>query len=89
MVRDAEAGTPGKLREAAQREDWQTLHFLAHSVKGMAGNILAQDLHRQAMEADMAAREGRTEAAQLCLALAGALESLLQEVAHYLSSADT
>jgi PAS domain S-box-containing protein len=88
MVRDSEADMPEKLRDAARREDWQALHFLAHSVKGMAGNIMAQALHRQAMEADMAARQARPEAAGLCMELASALENLLQEIARTISAAE-
>jgi HPt (histidine-containing phosphotransfer) domain-containing protein len=88
MVRNSEAGTPDKLRDAARREDWQALHFLAHSVKGMAGNIMAPALHKEAMEADMAARESRPEAAQLGMNLAVSLEALLAELARYGAESD-
>jgi PAS domain S-box-containing protein len=89
MVRDSEATMPEKLRDAVRREDWQALHFLTHSVKGMAGNIMAQAVHRLARETDMAAREARPEAAQLGMELASALENLLQEVGRYISAAET
>jgi len=83
MVKESEAGTPDKLRDAARREDWQALHFLAHSVKGMAGNIMAPALHKEAMEADMAARENRPQAVPLAMNLALSLEALLAELARY------
>ncbi|MDD5295839.1 MAG: PAS domain S-box protein [Rhodocyclaceae bacterium] len=83
MVRETEAATPAKLREAARRQDWEAMHFIAHSVKGMAGNIMAKGVHKQAMEADMAAREARSEAVSMAMDLADTLEILLQELACY------
>lgn len=54
--------TPENLSRAIASEDWGTVHQIAHTLKGMAGHILANDLFAAAQKVcgDIQ-RHGRTE----------------------------
>lgn len=65
------------LREAVSRNDSEQMFFHAHNIKGMAGNLLALELAKQAQAAEQAIREKEPAAPAEALALADALESLL------------
>ncbi len=54
-----------KIRDAFNRKDWESLVQIAHSLKGSAGNIGADDLHKAAWELETAGREGAPIAALL------------------------
>jgi PAS domain S-box-containing protein len=74
-----EAGV--KLRQAADDGDLPTLRFLAHSVKGMAGNLEARRSFEAAKALESAARDCSADAAALGLRLAGELRLLEAELA--------
>ncbi len=76
-VREAHAQTPQHLRTAAEAGDLTTMTELAHSLKGMAGNIMATPLVDLARRTERAARAGLADAPFLCLQLAAALDELL------------
>jgi CheY-like chemotaxis protein len=69
-----------KLRAARADEDLAQITFLAHTLKGMAGNLIAHPLQELALRTEQAARGGRREALRLAEELAAALEGLLDEV---------
>ena len=68
------------LREAANQGDRDRLVFMAHRLKGTAGNLFAKSLHTLAMEAEKRARALDLEAPRLALELADALDGLLAEI---------
>jgi len=76
-VLENNTATPARLRELAAGRDYAALAFLAHSLKGMGGNLMAHDLHDLARQAEDSARAGQTDAPALAEALAEALEVLL------------
>jgi HPt (histidine-containing phosphotransfer) domain-containing protein len=72
---------PENLRGAAVRQDFQTLAFLAHRIKGMAGNMMAPGIFELAREGEAAARQARSDAVPLAEKLASAVEGMLAEMA--------
>jgi CheY-like chemotaxis protein/HPt (histidine-containing phosphotransfer) domain-containing protein len=75
------ADSPARLREAARCGDVKTIAFLAHSIKGMAGNLLAHAVQDIASQTDLAARNGAAETAEQALRLADAFDGLLAQMA--------
>ena len=70
--------TADKLRQAAQSEDWDTLVFVAHSLKGVAGSIRAPQLRLLASQTEQAGRQHDAEAVALSQDLAQGLEQVLR-----------
>ncbi len=66
-----------RLRAQVAADDIVGIERLAHELKGTAGNLCATEVQHQAVLAMEAAREGRPEARDLALALAGALDRLI------------
>ena len=80
-VEKAHAGTAAELRRLAESRDLENLAFLAHGMKGSAGNLMADGLRRLAQETERAAREGRgDEVVLLAERLALALEDMLDDI---------
>ncbi|OYY95588.1 MAG: hypothetical protein B7Y41_03560 [Hydrogenophilales bacterium 28-61-23] len=77
----AHGETPARLREAAAQGELEQLAFLAHTLKGVGGNIKAARLHELAARAETSARGGRADAAELAGQLAFAMEALLAAIA--------
>ena len=69
--------TPSRLREAAAELDWDTLVFVAHSLKGVAGNIRADALRAWAAETELAARQHAPDAAERAQVLADGLARIM------------
>ncbi len=72
---------PIKLREAAERRNWEELAFLAHALKGLAGNLSATAVHSIAVKLELAATGRDASAAGLAYRLAEEMEVLLAEAA--------
>ena len=68
------------LRETAQQGDRDRLVFIAHRLKGTAGNLFANRLHQLATETETCARALDLAAPRLALELAEALDGLLTEI---------
>jgi len=68
------------LREAAHQGDRDRLVFIAHRLKGTAGNLFAKSVHALATETEKRARALDIEAPRLALELADALDGLLTEI---------
>lgn len=71
--------TPAKLRAAGN--DYKVLTFLAHSLKGMGGNLLADELHALAARVEVAANRQDEGALALVEPLAVETEKLLEALA--------
>ncbi|MDP2826356.1 MAG: PAS domain S-box protein, partial [Sulfuritalea sp.] len=79
-MREHHADTPARLRAAAQQGDRETLMFMAHTLKGVSGNLEARRLHELALTFEAALRAGEDIAAERVDALAVALETVLAEM---------
>jgi PAS domain S-box-containing protein len=90
-VLESQDSTPEKLREAARIGDIKALSLLAHSLKGLTGNISAPTAYALAREADEKAclavgnttRENLDSAFDAADRLAGQMEALLRELARH------
>ena len=78
--------TPARLRSAAQARDKQTLLFVAHTLKGVAGNLSATPLGELAARTEAAIRAGEAAAEALVPELAAATEGLLQALRQHLDA---
>ena len=78
LLRQSHADGPDKLRAAARSGDLGSLAFMAHSIKGVSGNLMAWGVLELARTAEQAAREGRPDASDHAERLARALEELLE-----------
>ncbi|MBC2693732.1 MAG: response regulator [Desulfobacteraceae bacterium] len=77
--------TISNIRSAFEGEDWESLMHLSHSLKGSAGSIGADELHKAAQELETAGKEGA-----LTSALLDRVETALNQVLESLQSlADT
>lgn len=79
------ANAPARLRELSAAEDYGALVFLAHNLKGIAGNIAAPAQQELAARTEAAARQQDTKSLELALALATGVETLLAELKRYLA----
>jgi len=84
-VRDTHATTPQKLRAAAEQQDVETLRFVAHSLKGMAGNMQVARLLVIARQVEAQLKAGKLDSAVASAQqLAQMLEGTLAEIDTYL-----
>lgn len=73
-------GAPALLRVQAEQGDWAALTATAHSIKGLAGNLVAAGVQDLARQTELAARAGDPDAARLALALAQGMEVMLKDL---------
>jgi PAS domain S-box-containing protein len=85
----SEADTPVRLRQVAEAGDAQTLAFMAHALKGTAGNLMAQSVYALALATEQAARGESPEAFGQARNLAEATERLLAELAEWSGRIDS
>jgi PAS domain S-box-containing protein len=79
--------TPAQLRAAAAAHDPEALGFAAHSLKSMAGNLMAHGVRDLARQLEAAARQGDTAIAiTLAAELARATEAMLAALASHLGA---
>ncbi len=74
---------PATLRECAAARDLSEIAFLAHSIKGVAGNIKAQRVFELSLATEQAARQGQGEACAMAESLASLLEAMSRELEAY------
>ncbi|BCU07886.1 response regulator [Allochromatium tepidum] len=79
-VLESNQGQADLLREAANQGNRDRLVFIAHRLKGTAGNLFAKSVHTLATETEKRARALDIEAPRLGLELADALDGLLTEI---------
>jgi signal transduction histidine kinase/DNA-binding NarL/FixJ family response regulator/HPt (histidine-containing phosphotransfer) domain-containing protein len=80
-VGEHHADTAAELRTAAKNSDRETLIFMAHSLKGIGGNLEARGLNQLARNLEAALRAGEEIEPARVEELAGALEAVLAELA--------
>jgi signal transduction histidine kinase/CheY-like chemotaxis protein len=76
------------LRAAAAAERYADLAWLAHALRGAAGNLRAWRVMEQAQQLEDAAREHRSDVAELTETLAASTERLLAELAAHAQMTD-
>jgi len=81
---DSTAEIPGQLRQWAAEGNLVEIGKAAHSLKGAAGNLLAQEAEDLALQTQLAARADDPQAPALALELADALDQLLAACAERL-----
>jgi HPt (histidine-containing phosphotransfer) domain-containing protein len=74
-----------KFREAIAAEDFERLVFLAHGLKGTAGNLAANAIHALAGQVVTAARQGDHQAFRLADTLIIKLERMLDQLSRYIA----
>ncbi len=80
----SQALTPQRLREAARASDIEALRFLAHSVKGMSGNLKAQGVFELARQCELSAHAAQVDqSAEQAIQLATALDTMLAEMSSH------
>ncbi len=77
----SQAESPAKLRAAAQAGNQGDMAFIAHALKGMGGNLMADELRELAARTEAAARAGEAQSTELAEELALAVERLLAALA--------
>ncbi|MBI4754204.1 MAG: PAS domain S-box protein [Betaproteobacteria bacterium] len=77
IARESILPLPQRLRREALAMDLAALAVTAHTVKGMAGNLMAAAALDVACRTEQAAREGRQEAGTLAQELGRAVEGIL------------
>jgi signal transduction histidine kinase/DNA-binding response OmpR family regulator len=78
---------PARLRELSGAADYDALAFLAHGLKGIAGNIAATPQQDLAARTESLARQRDPHSLTLARELAESLEALLAELNDYLAEA--
>ena len=73
-------GADVELERAASEGDNETMAFVAHAVKGLAGNLMAPTLRELAAQAETAARGALREAPELAQDLAAKVGQLSEEL---------
>ena len=76
QFRDSQADAPDRIREALRAGDRDSARRLAHTLKGVAGNIAAADVQQAAAGVEASVRDG-TDATPGLAALEGALTRVL------------
>lgn len=74
-----------QIRSSARDGDFPALQRLAHSLKGSAGNIMANELMNLALRTEQAARDANPAAQSLGPGLADGLAAALAEIAERLA----
>jgi signal transduction histidine kinase/HPt (histidine-containing phosphotransfer) domain-containing protein len=69
---------PATLRSAVQQRDLPLIMREAHSIKGVAGNVKADTAFALARAVETAARQGQQECLEQAMALADAVEKMLE-----------
>ncbi|WP_246194986.1 PAS domain S-box protein [Allochromatium palmeri] len=88
-VLDSNKDQTERLRESVNQGDRDQIVFMAHRLKGTAGNLFAKSLHALATDVEARTRALDIEAPRLALKLADALAGLLAEIddSHWLTEA--
>ena len=85
-VAEGHAESPDKLRHLAATGDFEALAFLAHKIKGIAGNLAASAAQELASATELAAKENDAQSLLLAQQLADKFTLILAELAHQLET---
>ena len=86
MTLDNYMDTPEKLRQLAEASDFEALAFLAHSIKGLAGNLEAGAVQTLASAVEKAGKARETGALVQTQHLAVRFENMLGDLASHLAT---
>ena len=75
-----QADVPARLADLVEKRDYVGLSELAHTIKGMGGNLMANSVYELGMKTDQAARVQDENALELAKQLAMLMQNLLDEV---------
>jgi signal transduction histidine kinase/CheY-like chemotaxis protein len=81
------ADAPQQLRQLVANKDYAALAFLAHSLKGVFGNLAATPSQELAAKVEQAAKQNEERSFQLASELADHIPTLYAELESYVSSA--
>lgn len=79
----------GRLRELAAAGDMATIEALAHVLKGVGGNLCAPEIENLSMQVMTKARAQAPETPEMAIALAAALDRLLDALAGHMNGHGT
>ncbi|MBV1774110.1 PAS domain S-box protein [Burkholderiaceae bacterium DAT-1] len=83
---DSHQDTPEKLNAARASQDWETLGFLVHKIKGLAGNLVAESLFQLAITTEDFIRQQQfEEAARILPDVVAHFSTLLSELTQYIA----
>ena len=88
IARDSQADTPSRLDKAISERNFSETAFVAHSIKGMAGNISAGSLQKLAKQTEEKARAEEEESFQFAQDLKENLEHFLAMISTKLQEQD-
>lgn len=77
----SQATTAEELRQAVKNNDLKQVHYLAHSLKGVGGNLEAKTLQAQALQTENYAKENHPELEAAVSQLAAIFDKLMAELA--------
>ena len=77
--------TSGKIRDAIRDEDFESLHQMAHSIKGLSGYLEATELFRISKDAEMMTENQDDKALETCAELANALDRVVDALSDRVS----
>jgi CheY-like chemotaxis protein len=80
LALDSHGDFPEKLRAAADAGDLKQIAFHAHTLKGVAGNLMATGLMDQARTVELAAKADEAGVPARALELADGMEQMLDEI---------
>lgn len=81
MFNDAHTEDANKIIAAANAEDWTQVQEVNHALKGVAGNLAANDLYQLCVDIDAKMKGGSQDIQAELDALPGAMEQLLASIA--------
>jgi CheY-like chemotaxis protein/HPt (histidine-containing phosphotransfer) domain-containing protein len=85
-VLDTHSNSPDKLRDLAEKQDLEGLAFLAHSLKGLSGNLAATTVQELAATTEKEAKQKHAQALTHATLLADRIELLLDELGAFIRS---
>ena len=77
---EANGDISARLGEAVRREDLEAIRQLAHSIKGMSGNLCAEAVQQAAADVERKASGGDSAALDGAGRLAGQVEGLVSSI---------
>ena len=78
MFEDGHVNDVNRLLEAAQAEDWTAVHDINHALKGVTGNIAADELFALCTALDHKVKEGNHDIQEQLDAMPQAMNTLLE-----------
>jgi HPt (histidine-containing phosphotransfer) domain-containing protein len=81
MFEDAHTDDVNKIKGAFDGQDWTAVHELNHALKGVSGNLAANDLYKLSIELDRKVKEDNHDLSLEIEEMIVAMEVLLVSIA--------